>query len=236
MQLVNSLANAFKVSHFDVIFFFLMFVGIFVMYYFVSLRKVYSVAFGAIVGLGIFILLKVLLLSNPSMGTSGGLLPFGFSVFIVSIAVYFVFILAVVFPMNGSLVISETTNPVLYMSQFFFVAGFLILGFFAVVVYMIEQAYIFQTGTIFVWLRDWAYYLQSIRISRVFNFVMTNQNILLPLAVVLMIYKIFLSNLVAAIVLSIVYNLSRVGFYKKSEESSYRVEFHEIGAEEKNDE
>lgn len=101
---------------------------------------------------------------------------------------------------------------------------------------MIEQAYVFQMGTIFVWLRDWSYYLQSIRISRVFNFVMTNQNILLPLAVVLMIYKIFLSNLVAAIVLSIVYNLSRVGFYKKSEESSYRVEFHEIGGEEKADE
>ncbi len=51
-----------------------------------------------------------------------------------------------------------------------------------------------------------------------------------------MIYKIFLSNLVSAVVLSIVYNLSRVGFYKKSEESSYRVEFHEIGGEEKKDE
>ncbi len=206
------------------------------MYYFVSLRKIYAVAFGAIVGLGIFVLLKVLLLSNPSMGTTGGLLPFGLSVFIVSIAVYFVFILAVVFPINGSLVLSETTNPVLYMSQFFFLAGFLILGFFSVIVYMIEQTYIFQTGTIFVWLRDWSYYVQSVRISSVFRFVMTHQNIILPLWVVLMIYKIFLSNLVSAVVLSIVYNLSRVGFYKKSEESSYRVEFHEIGGEEKKDE
>lgn len=62
---------------------------------------------------------------------------------------------------------------------------------------------------------------------------MENQNIILPLGVILMVYKIFLSNLVSAIALSIVYNLSRVGFYKKSEESSYRVEFHEIGGEEK---
>lgn len=155
MQIINSLANAFRVSPFDIVFFFLMFVGIFALYYFISLRKIYSVAFGAIVGIGIFILLKVLLLSNPSMGTSGGLLPFGFSVFIVSVAVYFVFILAIIFPMNGSVVLSETTNPVLYMTQFFFVSGFLILGFFATLIYMIEQVYIFQIGTIFVWLRDW---------------------------------------------------------------------------------
>ena len=50
-----------------------------------------------------------------------------------------------------------------------------------------------------------------------------------PQGVVLMIYKIFFSNLISAVVLSLVYNLSRVGFYRKKDDSSYRVEFHEIG-------
>ena len=151
------------------------------------------------------------------------------SVFIISVAVYLVFILAVVFPMHGGLVISETTNPILYTLQFLFVSFFLIIGLSSVFIYMIEQTYIFQVGTVFVWVRDWSYYQQTIRLSSLFKFIITHQNIIIPLGVVLMIYKIFFSNLISAVVLSLVYNLSRVGFYRKKDDSSYRVEFHEIG-------
>jgi hypothetical protein len=35
------------------------------------------------------------------MGTTGGLFPFPFAVLIISIAVYAVFILAVLFPLHG---------------------------------------------------------------------------------------------------------------------------------------
>lgn len=94
---------------------------------------------------------------------------------------------------------------------------------------MTEQTYIFKVGTIFIYLRDWDYYQNIIRFSSIFQFVMKNQNIILPLAVVLMIYKIFFANIVSAVVLSLVYNISRVGFYKKNQDSSYRVEFHEVG-------
>ena len=72
-------------------------------------------------------------------------------------------------------------------------------------------------------------YVNTIRTSHVFQFIMSHQNIIIPLGVLLMVYKIFLANLVSAVVLSVVYNLSRVGFYKKKEDSSYRVEFHEVG-------
>lgn len=233
MKLITAIANSFGVTPFDVIFFLLAFVGIFVLYYFVPLRRLYEVAFGAIVGLGIYVLLSVLLLENATMGSTGGLLPFGMSVFIVSVAVYLVLILPVIFPLHGGLVLSETTNPVLYTIQYMFIGGFLIVGFSAVLVYMIEQVYLFRVGTILVWLRDWAYYAETIRFSGFFRFIMTHQNIIIPLAVLLMVYKLFLSNLVSAIVLTIIYNLSRVGFYKKSEESSYRVEFHEVWASQK---
>lgn len=229
MQLIIALANTFRVTPFDVFFFIIAFLVVFFLYYFVPLRRLYEIGFGAIVGFGIYILLSVLLLENASIGTSGGLLPFGLSVFIISIAVYLVIILAVIFPLNGGLVISETTNPILYTVQFLFVGFFLVIGFSAVFVYMIEQAYVFRVGTVFVWLRDWEYYNQTIRFSSVFRFIMTNQNIIIPLAVLLMIYKIFFSNIVSAVVLSLIYNLSRVGFYKKNEDTSYRVEFHEVG-------
>lgn len=45
-----------------------------------------------------YVLLSVLLIGNDPLGTSGGLLPFGLSVFIVSILVYLVLILAILFP------------------------------------------------------------------------------------------------------------------------------------------
>ena len=126
--------------------------------------------------------------------------------------------------------LSETTNPILYTIQYMIVGFFLIFGLISVVIYMTEQAYLFRVGTIFVWMRDWEYYQYTIRYSAIFRFIMMNQNLIIPLAVLLMIYKLFLSNMVSAIVLTIVYNLSRVGFYRKKEESSYRVEFHEVGA------
>lgn len=230
MNLIVAIANSFSVTPFDVMFFLLAFIGVFVLYYFVPLRRLYEVAFGGIVGLGVYILLYVLLLENSALGTIGGLLPFGMSVFIVSVAVYLVLILPIVFPLQGGLVLSETTNPILYTVQYMFIGFFLIFGFASVLIYMIEQVYIFRVGTVFVWIRDWTYYAQTIRFSSVFRFIMTHQNIIIPLAVVLMLYKLFLSNLVSAIVLTIVYNLSRVGFYKRKEESAYRVEFHEVGA------
>ena len=229
MQLIIALANTFRVTPFDVFFFLGAFFGVFLLYYFVPLRRLFEVGFGAIVGLGVYILLSVLLLKNTDLWTAGGMLPFGMSVFIISVAVYLVFILAVIFPMHGGLVISETTNPILYTLQFLFVSFFLIIGLASVLVYMIEQTYIFQVGTVFVWIRDWGYYQQTIRFSSLFKFIITHQNIIIPLGVVLMIYKIFFSNLVSAVVLSLVYNLSRVGFYRKKDDSSYRVEFHEIG-------
>ena len=68
-----------------------------------------------------------------------------------------------------------------------------------------------------------------VRPSHLFQFVMSNQNIIIPLSVLLMIYKLFLSNIVSAVVLSIIYNLSNIGFYRQKNASSYRVEFHEVG-------
>lgn len=230
MNLIVAIANSFSVTPFDVMFFLLVFAGVFALYYFIPLRRLYEVAFGWVVGLGVYILLYVLLLENSTLGTTGWLFPFGLSVFIVSVAVYLVLILPIVFPLHWGLVLSETTNPILYTVQYMFIGLFLIFGFMSVLIYMIEQVYLFRVGTVFVWLRDWAYYAQVIRFSSVFRFIMTHQNIIIPLGVVLMLYKLFLSNLVSAIVLTIIYNLSRVGFYKQKEESAYRVEFHEVGA------
>lgn len=228
MKLINALATAFQATPFDVFYFFIASVVVFLLFYFIPLRKVYEVAFGAIVGLGIYVLLRVLLLENSALWTAGWLLPFNFSVFLISISVYFVIILAILFPLNWGLVLSETTNPVIYVAQYIFLGFFVFIGLSAVIVYMTEQVYIFQVWTVFSWLRDWDFYQHTIRASNVFRFIMSHQNIIIPLGVLLMIYKIFLSNIVSAIVLTIVYNLSKVGLYRKKEESSYRVEFHEI--------
>lgn len=192
MKLIDALAQTFQVTVFDIWFHIGAFIVVFALYYFVSLRRIYEIAFGAIVGIGVYIALSVLLIANAPLGTGGGLLPFGVSIFIVSVAVYLVWILAILFPLNGSLVMTETSNPILYVIQYLFVAGFLIIGASAVMVYMIEQAYIFRPQTIFIWLRDMQFYQQIIRPSRVWYFLMSHQNIIIPLGTILMIYKLFL--------------------------------------------
>jgi hypothetical protein len=101
MPLLSALAMTFQVTEFDVLIMGLILMGIIVLYYFVTLHRVFEAAFGAIVGMGIYILLMVLLVGNQLLGTDGSLFPFGFSVFLVSIAVYLVFILAILFPIHG---------------------------------------------------------------------------------------------------------------------------------------
>jgi hypothetical protein len=59
---------------------------------------------------------------------------------------------------------------------------------------------------------------------------MSHQHIIVPLGIILMLYKLLLSNLINAALLSIWYNLANIGFYRSKKESSYRVEYHEVGS------
>lgn len=94
---------------------------------------------------------------------------------------------------------------------------------------MIEQTYIFQVGTIFAWFRNSGYYQDVVHPSAVFGFIMAHKDTIIPLGVLLMLYKLLLSNIVNAVALSIWFNLSHIGFYRKHEDTAYRVEFHEVG-------
>lgn len=76
MPLLSALAMTFQVTEFDVLIMGLILMGIIVLYYFVTLHRVFEAAFGAIVGMGIYILLMVLLVGNQLLGTDGSLFPF----------------------------------------------------------------------------------------------------------------------------------------------------------------
>ncbi len=106
---------------------------------------------------------------------------------------------------------------------------FLLYSAAAIIFYMIEQTYIFPVGTIFVWFRESWYYQNVIHPSAVFGYMISHKDSIIPLGVLLMLYKLLLSNIVNAVALSIWYNLSHIGFYRKNEDTAYRVEFHEVG-------
>lgn len=227
--MIESLAQTFAVTPFDVMIVGAMLIATLVCYYFAPLNKIFEAAFGATLGIGIYLLLSVLLLGNAPLGTEGGLFPFGFAVFIISIAVYLVFILALLFPLHGGLVVSAPTHPVLYTLLYMGIGMFLFFTLGAVWIYMTEQSYVFRVGNIFTWFRGFPYYQEVVKASWFYAYVMGHQNIIIPLGIVLMLYKLLLSNIVTAALLSIWYNLSHVGFYKKTDDSHYRVEFHEVG-------
>ncbi len=229
MEFLDALAQTFAVTRFDAGLALLILLLAGLAYYFLTLHQIFEAAFGAMVGLGVYILLSVLLLGNGPLGSNGGLFPFGFSVFVVSIAIYLVFILAVLFPLHGGLVISEPTHPTIYTVLYFFVAIFFLFSMFATMVYMADQAYIFKPGTIFSLMRETPFYLEWVQKSNFYAFVLSKQDIIIPLGILLMLYKILLANIVNAALLSIWYNLSNVWFYRKKDDASYRVEFHEVG-------
>ena len=146
----------------------------------------------------------------------------------MSIAVYLVFLLAILFPLHGGLIISEPTHPTLYTVLYFFVSAFFFVSLFAAMIYMTDQTYIFKPGTVFVWFRDSVFYIESVKTSIFYRWVIARQDVIIPLGILLMLYKILLSNIVNAALLSIWYNLKNVGFYRKKEDATYRVEFHEV--------
>lgn len=228
MGILSSLAATFGVTEFDVFIIGAIVLASMILYYFISLHRIFEAAFGAIIGLGIYVLLSVLLIGNPLLWTEWWLFPLGFSVFLVSISVYLIFALAILFPLHGGLVITEPTQPTLYTILYFFVSFFLLFALATVGVYMIEQSYVFRVGNLLTWIRDtWAY--SALKSSWFYAYTMGHQYLILPLGVVLMLYKLLLSNLINAALLSIWYNLANVWFYRSKDESSYRVEFHEVG-------
>ena len=142
---------------------------------------------------------------------------------------YLVFALAFLFPLHGGLVISEPTHPTLYSLLYFLVGYFLLFTLSAIIVYMVEQSYVFRVGNILTWIKDTPFYTTNVKPSWFYDYIMTHQNTIIPLGVVLMLYKLLFSNIVNAALLSIWYNLANVGFYRAKDDSHYRVEFHEVG-------
>jgi hypothetical protein len=67
MEIFSAFAQTFQVTEFDILFFLVMFFATLMMYYFWTLHTIYEIAFGGIVGIGIYILLSVLLLGNGPM-------------------------------------------------------------------------------------------------------------------------------------------------------------------------
>ncbi len=96
-------------------------------------------------------------------------------------------------------------------------------------VYMVEQAYIFKVGTVFTLLKDTLFYTETVKPSYFYGFIMSSQALIIPGVVLVMLYKLLLSNLVNAALLSVWFNLSNVWFYRRKDDSHYRVEFHEVG-------
>lgn len=94
---------------------------------------------------------------------------------------------------------------------------------------MIEQSYVFRVGNILTWIKDTPFYTASVKPSWFYNFIIEKQNTIIPVGVVLMLYKLLFSNIINAALLSIWYNLANVGFYRAKDDAHYRVEFHEVG-------
>lgn len=75
MPFLDALAQTFQVTPFDAGLLIFALLATLILYYFVSLHQIFEAAFGAIIGLGIYILLSVILLGNPALSTEGGLFP-----------------------------------------------------------------------------------------------------------------------------------------------------------------
>jgi hypothetical protein len=67
---------------------------------------------------------------------------------------------------------------------------------------MVEQAYIFKVGTVFTLLKDTLFYTETVKPSYFYGFIMSSQALIIPGVVLIMLYKLLLSNTIVRVVFS----------------------------------
>ena len=103
--IIATIATPLSITPIDVyiLFAFLVFLIVFAV---LGIERIYSVFFGVVLGIGIFVLLSTLLSPQYQTPEIRELISEGFAKVIVGSSVYLIFILSILVPMNGNLALT----------------------------------------------------------------------------------------------------------------------------------
>lgn len=207
-SIILTVATALSITPMDVyvLVSFLVFLAVFA---FLGIERIYSVFFGIVLGIGIFVLLSTLLSPQYQTPETLSLISNTFAKTIIGSSVYLIFILMVLVPMNGNLAISYPKTPLGKTLQIPLLAVFLFCFFFATVIGLAEHSYIFvSTDSAFTLLKSTVFYA-DFQSSKFFLFVFSHLPTTIILGIGFIIYKLLFADIIHPIILSLLASLKK---------------------------
>lgn len=160
--------------------------------------KIYESLFWIILWISIFIVVQILLGYTWNDSYALTFMNEKIVKFIVWSSVYLIIILAILVPINWWFQGSTTKNPALKIWVTIFLASLLILLFSAILVWLIEQIYIFKIENAFSLLKKLPTFTNFLTWSKIYTFLISYINYIIVFWVFFVIYKLLFADIIVS--------------------------------------
>jgi hypothetical protein len=160
--------------------------------------KIYESLFWIVLWISIFIVIQILLWYSWNDSYTLTFLSEWIVKFIVWSSVYLILILSILVPINWWFQGSTTKNPIFKIWITIFLSVLLILLFSSVLVWLIEQIYIFKIDNAFSLLKKWPKFTEFLVWSKIYAFLISYINFIIVFWVFFVIYKILFADIVSS--------------------------------------
>jgi len=207
-SIIAQIAAMLSITSLDVYVFFGLLVMI-VIIAILGLARIYSVLFGTVLGIGIFVLFSTVLSPEYQTPETLSLISDTFAKAIIGSSVYLIFILTILVPMSGGISVTLPKTVLGKIFQTISLTFLLILFLTAVFLGLIEKSYIFiHTESFFTYIKKLSIY-SELQSSLLFTFVSAHLPTIIIMSIGFIIYKILFADIVNSMVTSLIEQLKK---------------------------
>lgn len=206
--ITTQIALALSITSLDVYVFFWMIVSV-AIFMAIGLARMYSIFFGIVLWMGIFVLFSTLLSPEFQTPETLSLISETFAQIIIGSSVYLIFILAILVPINGGVTITLPKNIWGRIFQTFFLSFLLVFFLLAVLLWLIEKNYIFfHTESAFILIKRLMFY-EELQNSLLFSFIFSHLPTIIIFSIGFITYKMLFADIIAGLIMSIIENTKK---------------------------
>ena len=222
-SIIAQIAAALSITSLDVYVFFAVFMimGIIAI---LGLMRIYSILLGMVLWIGIFVLISTILSPEYQTPETLSFMSESLAKLFIGSSVYLIFILTFLVPINGGIIVTLPRNPLSQIFQTLVLSGVLVVFYLAVFLWLVERSYIFlHTESAFTLIKTTSFYLK-LQSSLLFTFVTAHLPTIIILSIGFIIYKILFSDIIHALLLSLIASIKK---HKARERENHMSELYE---------
>jgi len=206
-NIIIQISTLLNIPSVDVYFLFITIV-IFGIFCILWITKIYEILFWLVLWISISIVFQFLLL-NPNL-TVPTFINLSISKFIVWMSIYLIFILSILVPLNSSLNIKETKNPVFKIFQLIALSLLLTAFYYIIIIWFIEKTYIYKIDNAFWFIKKAKFWWEFVTDSKIYPMLLDQVPSITLFWVFFVIYRVTFSDMVNILVISLIETFSKM--------------------------